>query len=117
MDEYRLGVPDQTMVLPSDDPEMDATIGVEEAKLRSAGSSAPGTAPSMSGVTAPPNAGNVLNVGESFGDRYRIDKLLGFGGMGAVYKAWDQEVDIPVALKVIRPEMAKDPAIAEQLDR
>jgi tetratricopeptide (TPR) repeat protein/tRNA A-37 threonylcarbamoyl transferase component Bud32 len=37
--------------------------------------------------------------------------------MGAVYKAWDQELDIPVALKVIRPEMAQDPAVAEQLDR
>ena len=37
--------------------------------------------------------------------------------MGAVYKAWDKELDIPVALKVIRPEVAQDPALAEQLDR
>ncbi len=58
-----------------------------------------------------------LEVGEAFGSRYRIDKLLGFGGMGAVYKAWDNELEIAVALKVIRPEVAADPALAEQLDR
>jgi serine/threonine protein kinase/tetratricopeptide (TPR) repeat protein len=58
-----------------------------------------------------------LKVGEAFGSRYRIDKLLGFGGMGAVYKAWDNELEIAVALKVIRPEVAADPALAEQLDR
>ena len=59
----------------------------------------------------------VLKVGEAFGSRYRIDKLLGFGGMGAVYKAWDNELDIAVALKVIRPEVAADPALTQQLDR
>ena len=58
-----------------------------------------------------------LEVGESFGDRYRIDALLGFGGMGAVYKAWDTQVDIPVALKVVRTEAMADPAMTRQLDR
>jgi serine/threonine-protein kinase len=32
-------------------------------------------------------------------DRYRIDKLLGQGGMGAVYLAWDTNLEIPVAIK------------------
>jgi len=32
-------------------------------------------------------------------DRYRVDALLGQGGMGAVYKAWDQSLNIPVAVK------------------
>jgi len=58
-----------------------------------------------------------LGIGESFGDRYRIDGLLGFGGMGAVYKAWDTQVDIPVALKVVRSEATADPAMTRQLDR
>jgi len=58
-----------------------------------------------------------LALGESFGDRYRIDALLGFGGMGAVYKAWDTQVEIPVALKVVRTEATADPAMTRQLDR
>jgi serine/threonine protein kinase len=32
-------------------------------------------------------------------DRYRIEKLLGQGGMGAVYLAWDTNLEIPVAIK------------------
>ena len=32
-------------------------------------------------------------------DRYKVETLLGQGGMGAVYKAWDQSLNIPVAVK------------------
>jgi len=34
--------------------------------------------------------------------RYRIEGLLGAGGMGAVFRGWDPELDRPVALKLIR---------------
>jgi eukaryotic-like serine/threonine-protein kinase len=40
------------------------------------------------------------------GKRYEIMQLLGEGGMGAVYKAMDHEVERMVALKIIRPELA-----------
>src|SRR5215469_2523460 len=45
------------------------------------------------------------------GGRYEILQLLGEGGMGAVYKAHDREVDRNVALKLIKPELASNPAI------
>jgi serine/threonine protein kinase len=50
-----------------------------------------------------------LEPGAELGYRYRIDSLIGQGGMGAVYKAHDLELDRSVALKVIRPELANQP--------
>ena len=40
--------------------------------------------------------------------KYRIDGLLAEGGMGVVYRARQTDLDLPVALKVIRPEWAHD---------
>src|SRR6266513_3142567 len=39
-------------------------------------------------------------------DRYRIERALGRGGMATVYLAHDLKHDWPVALKVLRPEVA-----------
>ena len=50
-----------------------------------------------------------LQVGQSFGPRYHIIKVLGVGGMGAVYQAWDAELGVAVALKVIRTGARVDP--------
>jgi serine/threonine protein kinase/Flp pilus assembly protein TadD len=54
---------------------------------------------------------NQLQTGDVLGGRYEILDVLGEGGMGTVYKAFDRQVDHYVALKLIRPEMAVQPAI------
>ena len=41
-------------------------------------------------------------------NKYRIEQLLGRGGMGAVYRARDMRLDRQVAVKVVRPELLED---------
>ncbi len=103
---------EHTQVLPEEPAEDEATQHFDTGSLESDPGAPNAPSPRVTGNNAGP-----LEIGASFGVRYRIDQLLGFGGMGAVYKAWDTELEIPVALKVIRPEVARDPALAEQLDR
>src|SRR5262245_31763232 len=61
--------------------------------------------------------GGPLAVGQAFGKRYHIIRALGVGGMGAVYQAWDAELGVAVAIKVIRPEIMGDPHAAAEVER
>ena len=51
-----------------------------------------------------PGSDKPLKAGTLLGDRYRIDRVLGFGGMGVVYRARDLRLDTDIALKRIRPD-------------
>jgi tetratricopeptide (TPR) repeat protein len=68
-------------------------------------------------ATRPATGGGPLGVGQRFGPRYHVIKLLGAGGMGAVYQAWDDELGVAVALKVIRPESIAAPEAAAEAQR
>jgi serine/threonine protein kinase len=52
--------------------------------------------------------------GQKFGSRYVIIEEIGRGGMGRVYKAHDQELNIDVALKMIKPEHSRDRGFIQQ---
>jgi len=49
-----------------------------------------------------------ITAGKVFADKYKIESLLGYGGIGAVYKAKHIYMDRYVALKVLRPELTED---------
>jgi len=48
-------------------------------------------------------------IGQTLGGRYRIDDILGQGGMSAVYKAYDPNLRRVVAVKLIHAHLADDP--------
>jgi len=60
---------------------------------------------------------DLLAPGHYFANRYRIIRSLGAGGMGAVYQAWDEELQIAVALKVVRGDVIGSSAHAREMDQ
>jgi serine/threonine-protein kinase len=56
-------------------------------------------------------------VGKELDGKYAIEKLLGVGGMGAVFKAKHAFIGNEVAIKVIHPEMAMDKSVTERFLR
>ena len=88
-----------------------ATTGIANDMTRVA------TSQTSGGPTGRASAGSgLLEAGQAFGSRYHIIRELGVGGMGAVYQAWDAELGVAVAIKVIRPDVIAD-AAASAIER
>jgi eukaryotic-like serine/threonine-protein kinase len=104
--------PDATLVDAAPSPhDPDATLVDADATIAPGTSVRRTSAPPSSRMAPASDSAAVFQIGELVGGRYEILQLLGEGGMGAVYKATDRELDRFVALKVIRREMASNPAI------
>lgn len=85
---------------------------MDEGSPRQAG---PAGDPSRPGETrTSTDALRVLPQGTLLAGRYRILGMLGIGGMGVVFRAKDEELDIEIALKTMRPESAADPRLLER---
>jgi serine/threonine-protein kinase len=56
-----------------------------------------------------------FRTGELIAGKYRMDSVLGAGGMGVVLAATHLDLDRKVAVKVIRPELSADEALVQRL--
>ncbi len=62
-------------------------------------------------------AAGVLEVGSIVAGKLRIERILGEGGMGVVAAATHLQLDQPVAIKVLRAELASNSEVAERFQR
>ncbi len=88
--------------------------------------------PTRAGTPLPPRVGSVpppapndktggkgprTLIGSTISDRYLIERLLGEGGMGAVYQAEHTLMRKRMAIKVLHPEMTRLPEVVARFER
>ncbi|MFW5927132.1 MAG: protein kinase domain-containing protein, partial [Wenzhouxiangella sp.] len=60
---------------------------------------------------------DMLPTGTVLAERYRIEEVIGVGGMGMIYRARDLQLDADVALKLLRTDQRPDPDALDRLRR
>ena len=96
-------------------------VSVTTGMMRSLNTSSAATMkmdPTAPGTTVPGTTQPDLSLGHTFANRYRVEQILGRGGMGVVYKAIDTQLDEVVAIKTLPGDvMTRSPEDLERFKR
>ncbi|MBL1066044.1 serine/threonine protein kinase [Streptomyces sp. 7-21] len=101
----------------------EGAAGPEERGSEAAGSQVPGT-PDSPETSETPEASETPETPEMWGNnglvgegRYRLTHRIGRGGMAEVFAAEDVRLGRPVAIKLLRPDLAEDPVSKARFTR
>jgi hypothetical protein len=92
-------------------------LALDLSRLRSRDSSTPAASRDRSTATPTTFGLRGVEVGATIDGKYRVDALIGQGGMGAVFRARDLGLDRDVAVKVVRPDFTASPQARERFRR
>jgi serine/threonine-protein kinase len=97
---------------------MSTPSGLTDSAAKAVGEpeASPGAAPKKERPSARPGGPQSL-VGAVLGGRYLIERLIGEGGMGAVYQAEHTHMHKRLAVKVLHPEMGRLPEVVARFER
>ena len=56
-------------------------------------------------------------IGKVLMDRFRVDAFVASGGMSVVYRVWDVQRNVPLAMKVLHTDMVDDPSVMKSFQR
>ena len=103
---------------PADEKPRPARAGTPLPPRASSPPAAPSApAPPVRSDKPPVKSGPQSLIGTTISDRYRIERLLGEGGMGAVYQAEHTLMRKRMAIKVLHPEMTRLPEVVARFER
>jgi serine/threonine protein kinase len=92
-------------------PDSSGVAGLSKSRVRDL----PGESPSLTGAgSARENDAVACAPGDVLLDRYEIRQLIGQGGMGSVYKAFDRTRKEEIALKMLLPALLSNPQARER---
>lgn len=56
-------------------------------------------------------------IGETLLNQFRVETFIAAGGMATIYRVWDFQRNVPLAMKLLHPELADDPAFIARFQR